>query len=253
MFTVACWVTMALSCAAARPQDSSSVPATNSGDASAVDASVHAEVEDGARQQPQSSLGPYKRSTSYSQWGFSSASRFGAAQSRFGQPTSASRLPATGQTPSTVGSPSVPAEIQTLDHGLSPTRTTNSAITPAAGGYSRSADRQSNLFGGLSADRLHARPTGGRLLETQAQSPAPQLEPPALSTSLRRNQFGGASASSFPNPFPRATYSSGQDRPKTKQHKTLPLKPGERMHPDTSARSSHYGKRSTSQLTAKPE
>src|SRR5580704_14879518 len=72
MFTVACWVAMALSCVAARPRNSSSVPETNGGDASSVDASVHADVDDGSKQQQ--AIRQSKRPVPYSKWGFSSAS-----------------------------------------------------------------------------------------------------------------------------------------------------------------------------------
>lgn len=223
---VSCWIIVAVSCIKAGAQDTSRVPDTNSQDASAVDASVHTDVEDGAKQQPARQS---KRPTSgYSKWSLQSVNQNSATQFGAGQPTTSSLVGSSNSAKnrSAIGSPSV--QVGTRD------RVTDSAITPATDGNLGKTDRRSNSFGGLSADRLHDRPTAPSLYGTPVQSFSPQPESPGFPTPSREKQFvglsGGLNTSAFPNPFPKPAYSFSQEPAKVNSHKRVPLKRGGDKH-----------------------
>jgi hypothetical protein len=231
---------MAPSCVAARPQDASSVPETNVGDASAVDASVHADVDNGAKQQQ--GVRQSKRTAPYSKWGFSSASSSPDSPFRGAQATTRGHAEST----STFGGPSVPPE--------TPTNATESAIKPAKGGYSRRPDRRPNLYGGVSTDRLHDPSTGSQLSGIPLQPPAAQPEVLGFSAPFRGKPLAGMSTPSFASPFPKTTYSSNQDRPKAKSHEPLSKKPGQKTQANAIPASSIDPKEKIgSPLTAKPQ
>jgi len=235
---------MALSCIAARAQDSSHVPETNFGDASAVDASVHADVDGGAK--PQQPVRQPKRPTPYSKWGFSPASPSPASPFRGAQATTSGHAEITNANDlSTFGGPSVPPETQM--------NATNSAIEPTKGGYSRRPDRRPNLFGGVSTDLLHDSSTGSRLSGTPLQPPAGQPDVPGFATPFRGKPFAGISTSSLGTPFPKITYSSTQDRAKAKNRKPLPKEPGQKTQTGTIPASPGDPKNKIgSRLSAKP-
>jgi hypothetical protein len=229
IFLTASWVTIAFSCVDLRAQDTSRVPDTNPQAASSVDAAVHADIEEGAkqRQPPQQAN---KRPASYSKWGFQSANQPSATQFRPAQATTPGlAASANAKNLSSFASPSVQAAPREPNSADWPGRATNSTIAPANHTSSTKSDRWSNLFGVSSPNSQRDRSTGRQLFAPQALPSSAQPASPAFSTPFREKQFGGLGASSFPTPFPK-TYSSSQDQAKTKQHKPLPLKSGEKQH-----------------------
>jgi hypothetical protein len=257
IFLTACWVTMALSCVDVRAQDTSRVPDTNPQPATDVDASVHADVQDGAKQQPQPPPHPNKRAPTYSEWGFPSANQPSMTQFRPAPATTSGLAPSgNAKNLSSFGGPSVQAEAPEPESAIWPGRATDSTIAPATDAKSTKPDRQSNLFGVSPANGQRDRftgATGRQPFETQFQRPAAQPASPAFSTPFREKQFGGIGSSSFPDPFPK-TYSSSQDQAKAKQHKSLPLKSGEKPHAGANTGSpSDQKKKVGSELTTKPE
>jgi hypothetical protein len=253
LFITAFWVTMTVFCPNVRAQDTSRVPDRNQQDPGAVNASVHADVEERA-QQPQPLQQSNKRLTTYSHWGFQSANQPPAIRFRLAQATTpALASPATGKNLSTFGSSPLQFETQAPASTVWPARAADSATTPATDDNSGKPNRQSNLFGRLSADRPYDRPTGSQLFETAVPSLSPQPQPPALSTTFREKQLGGTSTSPFASPFSKTTYSS-QARAKAKQDKSLRLKSAEKARADAiPGSSSNKGKKPGSRLTGKPE
>ena len=155
IFITASWVTIALSCADLRAQDTSRVPDTNPRAASSVDASVHADVEEGAKQQSQPPQQSNKRPT-YSNWDFQSANQPSAAQFRPAQATTSDLAASTNaKNLSNFDSQTVRAATQGPESAIWPGRAINSTITPATDGNSTKRDRQSNLFG-VSSAKNHA-------------------------------------------------------------------------------------------------
>jgi hypothetical protein len=259
IFLTACWITMALSCVDVRAQDTSRVPDTNPQPATDVDASVHADVQDGAKQQTQPPLQSNKRAPTYSKWGFPSANQPSATQFRPAQATTTGLAPSGhAKNLSSFGGPSVQAETPGPISAIWPGRATDSTIAPATDAKSTKPDRQSNLFGVSPAsanghrDRSTAS-TGRPLLETQSQPLSAQPDSFGFSTPFHGKELGEISASSFPDPFPK-TYSSSQDQAKAKQRKSVPLKSGEKPHASATAGSSSGQKKKVgSQLATKPE
>ncbi len=247
---VACWITVAVSCIKAGAQDTSRVPDTNPQDASAVDASVHADIEDGAKQQP--ARQSKRPTTGYSKWSLQSVNQNSATQFGAVQPTTSS-LPGSSNSvriPSAIGSPSV--QVGKRD------RVTDSAITPATKGNLGKTDRRSNLFGGPSADRLHDRSTAPSLFGTPVQSSfSPPPESSGFSTPSREKQFaglsGGLNASAFPNPFPKPAVSFSQEPAKVNNHKRVPLKRGVDKHSGGVTGASTDRGKTNSRPAAKPE
>jgi len=247
----ACWVTMALSRVEACPQDTSRVPDTNPQPATDVDASVHADVQDGAKQQLLPPAQPNKRAATFSKWGFPSASQSPATQFRSTQTT----------TSGAAGS----ANARNLSiFGDAPSRATDSTITPATDTPATDAksakpdqqlkrDWQSNPFAVSPSNSQHDLSTSRQRFDPQIQPLSAQPQFSGFSTPFHGNEFGGISSSSFPNPFPK-TYSSSQDQAKLKQRKPVPLKSAEKPHagPITGL-SSDQKKKVGSPLITKPE
>jgi hypothetical protein len=249
MLKVACWITVAVSCIEAGAQDTSRVPDTNPQDSSAVDASVHADIEDGARQQP---ARQFKRPTSgYTKWGLQSVNQNSATQFGPGQSTTSSLAPSFNsvKNPSAIGSPSV-------QFGT-PDRVTDSATRPATDGHLGKRDQRSNLFGDPSADRLHDRSTAPSLFGTPVQSFSPQPESSEFSTPSRGKQFvglgGGLNTFAFPSPFSKPAYSFTQEPAKVNNHKLAPLKPGGDKHSGGVTGSSTDQGKTNSRPVVKPE
>jgi hypothetical protein len=245
IFLAACWVTMALSGVDLRAQDTSRVPDTNPEAASAVDASVHADVQEGTKQQPQPAQQSNKRPASYSKWGFPSASQSPGTQFRPGQPTSVLASPTTAQHLSTLGGPS--------------SRATDSRIAPTTDAKSTRPDRQlkpdwqSDPFGVSPANSQHDFSKVRQRFDAQVQPLSAQPQSSGFSTPFHGNEFGGISSASFPNPFPK-TYSSSQDQAEGKKNKSLRLKSGEKPHAGATIGSSgHQKKKVGSQLATRPE
>jgi hypothetical protein len=251
IFITACWVTMALSCVEARPQDTSRVPDTNPQPATDVDASVHADVQDGLKQQPQPAAQPNKRAPTYSKWGFPSATQSPATQFRPAQATTSNPAASTNAT-------------NLSAFGGAPSRATDSTITPASDTPATDAksarpdqqlkrDWQSNPFGVSPANSRHDPSTSRQRFDPQVQPLSAQPQTSGFFTPFHGNEFGGISSSSFPNPFPK-TYSSSQDQAKVKQRKPLSEKSAEKLHAGAIARSSSDQKKKVSSpLTTKPE
>jgi hypothetical protein len=247
----ACWVTTALSCVEARPQDTSRVPDTNPQPATDVDASVHADVGGDTKAPPQPPTQPNKRPTTYSKWGFPSASQSPATQFRPPQKT----------TSGAAGSANA-GNLSTFDGA--PSRATDSTIapatdTPATDPKSTKPDQQlkrdwqSNPFGVSPSNSQHDLSTNRQRFDAQIQPLSAQPQPSGFSTPFHGNEFGGISSSSFPNPFPK-TYSSTQDQAKVKQRKPLPQKSLEKTHAaPIPGSSSDQKKKVGSPLTTKPE
>jgi hypothetical protein len=248
---IACWATMALSSVEARPQDTSRVPDTNSQPATDVDASVHADVGGDTKAPPQPPPQPNKRPTTYSKWGFPSASQSTTTQFR----------PAQTSTSGAAGS----ANAKNLStFGGAPSRATDSTIapqtdTPATDAKSAKPDQQlkrdwqSNPFGVSPSNSQHDLSASRQRFDAQIQPLSAQPQSSGFSTPFHGNEFGGISSSSFPNPFPK-TYSSSQDQAKVKRSKPLMQKSAEKPRAGAiTGSSSDQKKKVGSPLTTKPE
>lgn len=78
LLIVACWLSLVIPSATARAQDTNRVPDLNKG-VDAVDASVHAGLDEIAVQDPQHTQEPLKPPTTSSHWGFASSGQAPAA------------------------------------------------------------------------------------------------------------------------------------------------------------------------------
>ena len=247
----ACWVTMALSCAEARPQDTSRVPDTNPQPATDVDASVHADVQDGAKQQPLPPAQPNKRTATYSKWGFPSTSQ--STTTQFRPP----------QTATSDAAGSANAKNLSTFSGA-PSRATDSTITPATDIPATDAksakpdqqlkrDWQSNPFGASAWNSQHDLSTSRQRFDPYVQPLSAQPQSSGFSTPFHGNESGWISSSSFPNPFSK-TNSSSQAQAKVRQHKPLPQKSAEKPHASgLTGPSGDQKKKVGSPLTTKPE
>ena len=249
--------TMTLSCVNVRAQDTSRVPDPHPEAATTVDASVHADVQDGAKQQPQPPQPTNKRPT-YTRWGFPSANQPSETQFRPAKATTPGLTPSgNAKNLSSSGGPSVQAETPRPESAIWPGRATDSTIAPATDAKSTKTDRQLNLFGvsPARASGQRDRSTGAighQPFETQFQPPSAQPASPALSMPFREKLLGGISSSPFPYPFPKT--SSSQDQAKAKRHKPLPPKPGQNPHAGAATGSSSDQKKKIgAQLTSRPE
>jgi hypothetical protein len=223
------WVATALFCSEAHGQETSPAQETNSQDTSSVDASAHAEVEDGAKQQQPPPRQP-RRPVAYSKWGFPSASPTSA--NRFGSARAATA--GVGQSPnvdqpSALNGPAAQAEKQTGD------RSNDLGFRAAKDG---NPSKGLSPFGSSPADRQHGHSLGSQLSAVPIESIGGQPEPAA--TPFRGKSLGGIGTTSFSNPFPKTTYSSAQsssvkDRAKSKNHKAVSKKTGEKPRAGTSA------------------
>jgi hypothetical protein len=248
IFATTCWVTMVVSSLSARAQDTARVPNTNPQDASAVDALVHADVEEGANRQPQAPQQSHKQPARYSKWGFQSANHSPATKFVPTQAATAGLAGSpNGNSRSHFGGSSAQAETQTPGAA-------DSVSGAASAGNSGKLDRRADIFTGLSASRLLDRSTGSDLFAMPLPLSSAQAELAGLSTASREKQFGGFSTS-IPNPFPKASYSSSnRARTKARNHKPFPPKPGEHVGGITGASSDQLKKTGTlALLPAKPE
>jgi hypothetical protein len=246
-FLAACGLTMMVCCVAARAQDTSRVPDTNAQAVSAVDTSVHADAEDGAKVQPLAARQPNKEAKPYSKWGFHPSNPTPATQFGPGRPASPGLTgPSNTGGRLTFGSPAGKAETETSD------RTEDSGAVAAKGRNPGKPGQPADMFSGLSADRLHKGSTGSELFAPQAESTAAQPASPGLSSPSREKLFGGGSTS-MPNPFPRATYSYNRSEAKIKSRKAGALKPGEKTPSSgVGVASGDQRKKPESMLTSKP-
>jgi hypothetical protein len=218
IFITVCCAMFALS-GAARAQDSTPVPEPNSDGGSAVDASVHAGVEEQSAQQPHSSVQPSnkRQQTSYSQRAFQSANQTSAT--RF-QPSRAPSLPAEpGETnnPSTLFNPltrsEAPPEFLRRSLGLG----TSLGISPLAGSTDR---RDAELAALRDLLRSPNSESGTPAQGFGSKRPMPSLSPrnDGFSPSLREWK-PETDRASFPSPFSKpAGWSSNSLRAKSLKH-----------------------------------
>jgi hypothetical protein len=229
IFTTIFCALFALSSGAARAQDSARVPDTNPDAGSAVDASVHAGVDEQSAQ-PQPSQQPNKRQqTTYSHWAFQpanrsanhpSATRFQHAQApiplaqpeKGDDPSTLSNLPNRSETPLFDPLP----HAQDAPFGISP-----------IGGKALPRDPQSQAVRTL-LQRQNSE-NGVQLQGLKSFSPLPSPFHPnnGFSTSLRDKKTEPSEKSPFPSPFSRPDSRSSNSLQRRPQ-KHIPPKPADR-------------------------
>ena len=253
---VACWTALALSCGAARAQDTNRVPDINQG-VNAVDASVHAGVGDGTLQEPQPSQDPVKLPTTYSRWAFSPS----------GHPPSTQYWPAhakippsaaahgDGESPSTHSTPSFQAVARPLASIVWSARFSNPTVNLVNDSNSGKLERQPRLFHSLDIGRTEDGSTGPQLFKTKVPTLSPQPQADGFSTPFREGQFGLTSdSSSLPPVYPKSTFSSQRDRVTASRRKSHTKKSPDSNHTGAVAGfHSNQERASRTRLTTKAE
>jgi hypothetical protein len=247
IFVAGCWVIFVFSAGVAGAQDSSRVPDTNPDAGSAVDASVHAGIDEQSAQQPQPSRQPNKRQqTTYSHWAFQPAKQPSATRFQPEQAASALAQPDKGDNPSTLN-PSTRSETPLPDplrHG----HDTPFGISPIAGN-TEPRDPQSEAVRGL-LQRLNSE-SGAQLQGLKSISPLPSPFPRnnGFSASLRDKKAEPSEKAPFPSPFSKTDdWSSNPLKAKSQKH--TPPKQVDRNKPASSLDSKAQSK--ISQLGSKP-
>jgi hypothetical protein len=233
-----CGALMAFVCADARAQDTSRVPDVQQ-EVSETDPSVHADVLEPAKEQPQLPRKYNRQPASYSRWAFQTANQPPAT--RFGL------IPATSVSTAFAGGANAPPTVDTsLKAGLQ-TSTPNSLtgaeatseLTPKTEGRSGKLTEK-RLDPGLSMDRAlnnrdhsvqpipSSRPSTTKVLPPPLQLPAPTTT--EFSTGLHENKLGLTNSSAFSDSFPRTTVSSKRNLDKGKQRKHNSLKHAKTTH-----------------------
>jgi hypothetical protein len=229
-------------------QDRNRAPEANQG-GTPVDVSVHAEVGERAKQQPQLPEHRRKQLDSYSHWGSqpptqSPVTRFRPAETTT-TPNATKSVNVNGLLD--VGGLSFPPQIQI--HGSMWPAGDSSTLLPTKGCCSR-ADRASRLFCALSAD-------GSREPESFKPTVPPlyiKAQTHGLLGSFREKQSQGTSRSPFPNPTPRANLSLSHSRANARQYRLLPPIFGDKTPTDATSRfSSNQGKQVDSLLASRPK
>ena len=197
-----------------------------------MDASIHADVDELAKQRPQPSQQANIRPTNYSRWAFQSAkqppaTRFWPTQAA--TPVFAGTL-ADGKNPSILDNQSFQPGAQSPAFTVWPFRVAGSTISPASDGNSERLDRHPGRFGSLPVDRSHDGSTGPQLFKTAVPPFSPQPQTDGFSTTFREKRFGLTSTSPFPDSFPKATFLSSRDRAKKKQNKSHLQKSADGSH-----------------------
>jgi hypothetical protein len=247
IFTAVFCAIFALSSGAAHAQDSARVPDTNPDAGSAVDASVHAGIDEQSAQQPQPSRQPNKRQqTTYSHWAFQPAKQPSATRFQPEQTASALAQPDKGDNPSTLN-PSTRSETPLPDplrHG----HDTPFGISPIAGN-TEPRDPQSEAVRGL-LQGLNSE-SGAQLQGLKSISPLPSPFPRnnGFSASLRDKKAEPSEKAPFPSPFSKTDdWSSNPLKAKSQKH--TPPKQVDRNKPASSLDSKAQSK--ISQLGSKP-
>jgi hypothetical protein len=226
IFTTLCCTILALCGAVAHGQDASRVPDPNPDAGSAVDASVHAGVDEQSTQQPQPSQQPHKRQqTTYSYWVFQPANRSSnqPLATRFQHEQAPKHLaqPKNDDDPSTLFDPLTRSETPFLDP-LQRAQDTPFAITPAATTGPR--DPQSLAFRGLLQipnGENGAQPQG---LKSFGPLPSPFPRNNGFSTSLPDKKADQSEKTFLPNPFSkRDVAGSSSLQPKSQKHTPKPV------------------------------
>ena len=249
---VAGWTTMIISCGAAFAQDTSRVPDLNQG-VDAVDASVHAGVEERGLLTPQPSQEPAKLPTTYSRWGFNSSGQPPATQFWPAHSGTAASDPASddGDSALIFSSPSFRAGGQPLSSTAQPARPSDPTLNSINGGNSRNPAQQQSHLNNLGAGPKQNGSTGPQHLKTVVPQISPQPQADGFSSPFPPNQFNpkqvdpkqvgpnqfdpdkfdpnkfelnGPTYSSS-RLFSQATFSSKRDRAEPKKHKRQSQKP----------------------------
>lgn len=204
IYTACCCAIFALSSTVARAQDSTRVPDINPEAGSAVDASVHAGVDEQSPQQPQPSQKPNKRQqTTYSHWGFQPANRSAnqpsATRVQREQASSPLEQSENADNPSTLFNPPTRSETA-LPDPLRQSQDTMFGISPIAGN-TEPRDPQSAAVRGL-LQRLNS-DSGPQLQGLKSISPllSPFPRNNGFSTSVRDKKAGPSEKTSLPSPF----------------------------------------------------
>ena len=232
ILTAALGATLALSCASTRAQDTSRVPDLNKG-ADAVDASVHADVEETAHQQPQPLRETAKLPATYSRWGFSSSDQ----------------LPATRFWPAQF---SIPATTRPAEPTVWSARAADATVSLANDEDSGGSERRQGLSHGLNIGRAQSVSTGRQPFKTSVLPFDAQPHSEGFSMPLLKNEFEMTGIShSLSDPFPLATFSSHQERTKAKLHnRRLQRSPDSNHTLATASDSTSREKPGRSRLTA---
>jgi hypothetical protein len=236
----ACWIAMALTCLSVRAQDAARVPGADPHTSGAVDASVHADVDEGTKP-AQSTRPPSKRPQTHSSWGFPSTSRSPATRFGLAQPkTTGHEGSLDGLDPSIFGGPY--------------NRTDDSETTRAVKDASaKKLNRASNPFDSSLTGRPFDR-SPGQFLDSQLQPLPTQPLSSTFSTPFRAKPFGGVSNSTVPDAFPKPTYSSANEQGKAKKPKSLPEKSSKGLYDAGITRSlSNQKRKMDAKLTVRPE
>jgi hypothetical protein len=219
-FMAICSALLGLSCGALRAQDT---------DATSVDASVHAGIEERAKQEAQPSTESRRRPTSYSRSAFQSTNQPSATQFWLHHATTpapavsiASRIPSTPRSLSFR-----PGTQPTTSIGW-PAFQSSPFILPADDGPSGKPHQPPARFQALSIDRPNDGSSGSQFFKGAVQLASPQPETDGFSTPFQGKHLGPAS-SSFPSPFPRAKGSSSRNKATVKSYRH-PQKSGDHSH-----------------------
>ncbi len=223
-YIVVCSAMLSFCSGIARAQDSSPVQDTNPDAGSALDATVHAGVDEKAAQPPQARQQPNKRPAPYTRWAFQSANHPPTTRVRPAQTTGL--LPAqseTGDTPSTLFNPLTRSEIPPADsrhHGPD----TPFRISPMAGAPDPSDPHSAAVRAMLqNLDSQNETSTQDLKARNPVRSPYPRNNN-SFPAPVREKKIKPAENTLFPSPFLKSGVSNSTLlKPKPRKHD--PVKP----------------------------
>jgi hypothetical protein len=208
-------LTMALSYISVRAQDSNSIQRLNR-DASGVDASIHAGVDEHQEAQPPQEVGkrPTTSSSSYSHsllqsGGEPPTARFWPVQAAAPSAVTAPNEVKNGTRSSTIGGLSFRAGAQTPASSGLPAPTSIPTLTPPSDSNTEKIESSQGPFSSWSIGRSQNGLTGSQRFKTVVPQITPRSETGGFSAPFREKQFGLTSDSSSLSPaFPKTTFSS---------------------------------------------
>jgi hypothetical protein len=226
------WIAVGMLCTLAHAQNMNRVPDANK-DMNAVDASVHAGVDEYQQAQSPQEVGkrPTTSIVSYSHWAFQSVTelpttRFWLLQAAAPSATDVKDVARS----STVGG--VPLGVGAQIPGSSgwPAPISTSTLTPPSNSNTEKVESLQGPFNTLSIARSQYGLAGSQRFNPAVPQLSPQAQIGEFVAPFHKKQFGLASDSSSPHVFPKKSFSSQRDQALASRRNSHPKKSPDSEH-----------------------